>query len=65
MDDIRQTAIARFRADLERQQVSAHTLARDTLDRRLFFREAAGPLAQVSCREVDQPPTPACAAAFF
>jgi integrase/recombinase XerD len=54
MDDIRQTAIDRFRAYLERRQFSAHTIASDTLDRRLFCREAAGPLAQVSFREVDQ-----------
>ena len=54
MDDIRQTALDRFRAFLERRQFSAHTIASYTLDRRLFFREAAGPLAQVSFREVDQ-----------
>jgi site-specific recombinase XerD len=54
MDDIRQTAIDRFRAYLERRQFSAPTLASDTLALRLFFREAAGPLAQVSFREVDQ-----------
>jgi hypothetical protein len=53
MDDIRQTAIDRFRAYLERRQCSAHTIASDPLDLRLFFREAAGPLAQISFREVD------------
>jgi site-specific recombinase XerD len=54
MDDIRQIAIDRFRAYLERRQFSAHTIASYTLDLRLFFREAAGPLTQVSFREVDQ-----------
>jgi site-specific recombinase XerD len=54
MDDIRQTAIDQFRAYLERRQFSAHTIASYTLDLRLFFREAAGPLAQVSFREVDR-----------
>ena len=37
MDDIRQTAIARFRAYLERRQFSAHTVANYTLDLRLFL----------------------------
>src|SRR5213080_4430978 len=54
MDDIRQTAIDRFRAYLERRQFSAHTIASYTLDLRLFFTEVAVPLAQVSFREVDQ-----------
>ena len=54
MDDIRQTAIDRFRAYLERRQFSAHTVASYTLDLRLFFAEVAVPLAQVSFREVDQ-----------
>src|SRR4029450_12091636 len=54
MDDIRQTAIARFRAYLERRQFSAHTVANYTLDLRLFFAEVPVPLAQVSFREVDQ-----------
>jgi site-specific recombinase XerD len=54
MDDIRHTAIDQFRAYLERRQFSAHTIASYTLDLRLFFREAAGPLAQVSFREVDR-----------
>jgi site-specific recombinase XerD len=54
MDDLRQTAIARFRAYLERRQFSAHTVASYTLDLRLFFVEVTVPLAQVSFREVDQ-----------
>ena len=54
MDDIRQTAIDRFRAYLERRQFSAHTAANYTLDVRLFFAEVAVPLAQISYREVDQ-----------
>jgi site-specific recombinase XerD len=54
MDDIRQTAIDRFRASLERRQCSAHTVASYTLDLRLFFAEVAVPLAQVSFREVEQ-----------
>ena len=54
MDDIRQTAIDRFRAYLERRQFSAHTVASYTLDLRLFFAEVTVPLAQVSFREVDQ-----------
>ena len=54
MDDIRQTAIARFRAYLERRQFSGHTVASSTLELRLFFAEVAVPLAQVSFREVDQ-----------
>jgi site-specific recombinase XerD len=54
MDDIRQTAIDRFRAYLERRQFSAHTVANYTLDLRLFFAEGAVPLAQLSYREVDQ-----------
>jgi site-specific recombinase XerD len=54
MDDIRQTAIDRFRAYLERRQFSAHTIASYTLDLRLFFTAVAVPLAQVSFREVDQ-----------
>ena len=54
MDDIRQTAIDRFRAYLERRQFSAHTIASYTLDLHLFFTEVAVPLAQVSLREVDQ-----------
>ena len=54
MDDIRQTAIDRFRAYLERRQFSAHTVANYTLDLRLFFAEVAVPLAQLSYREVDQ-----------
>jgi site-specific recombinase XerD len=54
MDDIRQTAIDRFRAYLERQQFSAHTVASYTLDLHLFFTEVATPLTQVSCRDVDQ-----------
>ena len=37
MDDIRQTAIDRFRAYLERRQFSAHTVASYTIDLRLFF----------------------------
>jgi len=54
MDDIRQTAIDRFRVYLERRQFSAHTVANYTLDLRLFFAEVSVPLAQVSFREVDQ-----------
>src|SRR5438128_5734459 len=54
MDDIRQTAIDRFRAYLERRQFSTHTIASYTLDLRLFFTEVAVPLGQVSFREVDQ-----------
>ena len=54
MDDIRQTAIDRFRAYLARRQFSAHTVASYTLDLRLFFAEIAVPLARVSFREVDQ-----------
>ena len=54
MDDIRQTAIARFRAYLERRQFSAHTIASYTLDLHLFFTEVTVPVAQVSFREVDQ-----------
>jgi site-specific recombinase XerC len=54
MDDIRQTAIDRFRADLERRQFSVHTIASYTLDLRLFWTEVVVPLAQVACREVDQ-----------
>src|SRR5437870_783738 len=54
MDDIRQTALDRFRAYLERRQFSAHTVASYTLDLHLFFTEVAVPLAQVSIREIDQ-----------
>jgi site-specific recombinase XerD len=54
MDDIRQTAIDRFRAYLERRQFSAHTIASYTLDLRLFFTEVAVPLPQVSFGEVDR-----------
>jgi site-specific recombinase XerD len=54
MDDMRQTAIDRFRAYLARRQFSAHTVASYTIDLRVFFAEIAVPLAQVSYREVDQ-----------
>jgi site-specific recombinase XerD len=54
MDDIRQTAIDRFRLYLERRQFSAHTIARSTCDLHMFFTEVAVPLAQVSFREVEQ-----------
>ena len=54
MDDIRQTAIDRFRAYLERRQFSAHTVASYTIDLRLFFAELPMPLARVSFHEVDQ-----------
>jgi integrase/recombinase XerD len=54
MDDIRQTALDRFRAYVERRQCSAHTLGSDTLDLRRFFTTVAVPLAQVSCRAVDE-----------
>jgi site-specific recombinase XerD len=53
MDDIRQTAIDRFRVYLERRQFSAHTIASYTLDLHVFFTTATVPLAQVSFREVD------------
>ena len=36
-DHIRQTAINRFQAYLERRRFSVHTVARDTIDLRLFF----------------------------
>ena len=48
MDDMRQTAIDRFRAYLARRQFSAHTVASYTIDLRLFCAEIAVPLAQVS-----------------
>src|SRR6266567_5682267 len=54
MDDIRQTALDRFRAYLERRQFSGHSIASYTLDLRLFFAEVSVPLAQVSFREVEQ-----------
>jgi site-specific recombinase XerD len=54
MDDIRQTALDRFRLYLERRQFSGHSIASYTCDLRLFFAEVAVPLAQVSFREVDQ-----------
>ena len=54
MDDIRQSAMDRFRAYLERRQFSAHTVVSYALDLRLFFLEITVPLAQVSFREVDQ-----------
>ena len=54
MDNIRQTAIDRFRVYLARRQFSAHTLASYTLDLHVFFRMVTVPLAQVSFREVDQ-----------
>ena len=54
MDNIRQTAIDRFRAYLARRQFSAHTLASYTLDLHVFLRMVTVPLAQVSFREVDQ-----------
>ena len=54
MDDIRQSAIDRFRAYLERRQFSAHTVASYTIDLHLFFAEIAMPLARVSFHEVDQ-----------
>jgi site-specific recombinase XerD len=54
MDAIRQTAIDRFQAYLERRQFSAHTITSYTLDLRLFFTEVAVPLAQVSFREVER-----------
>src|SRR6266705_1061959 len=54
MDDIRQTALDRFRLYLERRQFSGHSIASYTCDLRLFFAEGAVPLAQVSFREVDQ-----------
>jgi site-specific recombinase XerC len=54
MDDLRQTAIDRFQAYLERRQFSGPTVANSTLDLRLFLGTVAVPLAQVSCREIDQ-----------
>jgi site-specific recombinase XerD len=54
MDEIRQSAIDRFRAYLERRQFSAHTVASYTIDLRLFFAEIPMPLARVSFHEVDQ-----------
>jgi site-specific recombinase XerD len=54
MDDIRQTALDRFRAYLERRQFSAHTVASYLIDLRLFFAESTVPLAQISYREVEQ-----------
>src|SRR5438128_12571996 len=54
MDDIRQTAMDRFRLYLERRQFSVHSIASYTLDLRLFFTEMPVPLAQISFREVDQ-----------
>ena len=54
MDDIRKTALDRFRLYLERRQFSAHTIVSYSLDLRLFFTEVAVPLAQVSFREIDQ-----------
>jgi site-specific recombinase XerD len=54
MDDIRQTAMDRFRLYLERRQFSAHTIASYTCDLHLFFTEVAVPLARVSFRDVDQ-----------
>src|SRR6266436_1514663 len=53
MDDIRQTALDRFRAYLERRQFSAHTLVSYTLDLHVFFPAVTVPLARVSFREVD------------
>jgi site-specific recombinase XerD len=54
MDDIRKTALDRFRLYLERRQFSAHTIVSYSLDLRLFFTAVAVPLAQVSFREIDQ-----------
>jgi len=54
MDDIRQTALERFRLYLERRQFSGHSIASYTSDLHLFFTAVAVPLAQVSFREVDQ-----------
>src|SRR2546426_8452237 len=53
MDDIRQTAIDRFRAYFERRQFSAHTITSYTLDLHVFFTTATVALAQVSFREGD------------
>ena len=54
MDDIRQTAIARFRASVERRRFSAHTVARAILDLRLCWTEVSVSRAQVSCRAGEQ-----------
>jgi hypothetical protein len=53
MDEIRQTALDRFRSYLERRQYSTHTITSYALDLRLFFTEVTVPLAQVSFREID------------
>ncbi len=54
MDDIRKTALDRFRLYLERRQFSAHTIVSYSLDLRLFFTAVAVSLAQVSFREIDR-----------
>jgi len=54
MDDMRQTALDRFRLYWERRQCSGHSIASYTSDLRLFFAEVTVSLAQVSFREVDQ-----------
>src|SRR4030095_16484733 len=54
MDDIRKTALDRFRLYLERRQFSAHTIVSYSLDLRLFVTAVAVPLAQVSFRETDR-----------
>ena|SRR5262245_59335798 len=54
MDDIRQSALDRFRTYLEWRQCSAHTVASYTLDLRLFFAGTTVSLAQISYREVEQ-----------
>lgn len=53
LDDLRPTAIDPFRASVERRPCSAHPRTSDPRARRLCGREAAGPLAPVSVREVD------------
>ena len=43
MDDIRQAALDRFRAYLERRQFSAHTIVSYTLDLHVFFTTVTVP----------------------
>ncbi len=48
------TAIAHFRAYLDRRHYAAHTLASSTLDLELFFTQCARPVATITYREVEQ-----------
>ena len=54
MDDIRHTAIARFRAYLERRQFSAHTVANYTLDLHCSLPTSLCPWPRSPFREGDQ-----------